>query len=166
MKTSIIMNTLDQTTNKKRKRSITNINPNATNEEMKNFSMAVVGLTNDLYLETERVDKINVDTEPTPTPSTLSDRETTVTDAAKNGTAKITFKRTETEASYGGVSLVVFYYNTQESTTEKLTTSSVSSGDPTIALYHVTIPNYNGRLYVGIEATEKFNSDFVKTTIS
>ncbi len=163
-KTSLIISNTDSTTGKKLQKTLTDINSAATNDELKTFAQAVNAVTTNTYGESNRVDRINVDTEESATVSKLF-REITVTDAAKNATAKISFKRTEDEASYGGVSLTVFYYNTQESTAEKLTTSSVSSEAPT-ALYHVTIPNYNGRLYVEIEATEDFYSEFVKLTIS
>ena len=164
-KTSLIISSTDSTTGKKLQKTLTDINSAATNDELKTFAQAVNAVTTNTYGESNRVDRINVDTEESATVSKLF-REITVTDAARNATAKITFNRTETEGQYGGVSLIVFYYNTEESTAEKLTVSSVSSGELTVALYHVTIPNYNGRLYAGIEATEDFYSEFVKLTIS
>ena len=60
--TSAIVTTRDSEGNTKQK-SFTDINPDATSTQIKNFTQAMIGLTNNTYLATTRVDKINCDTE-------------------------------------------------------------------------------------------------------
>lgn len=156
MPTSIIVTTKGTSPSaKSRKRSITDINPNATNAEMKNFAVALVGLTNSQYIESDRVDKTNLDG--------VDDRkyfrQITIENAAVNQTATITFKITANEE----VSPICFF--TTANSTEKLTTTREESTSPTTAIFSVTIPNSTGTLFTGISEKANFYSELIKTNI-
>ena len=62
-KTSIIISTTESGTGKKLTKTLTDINVNASNEQLKSFAQALNGLTTNVYNETNRVDKLNCDTE-------------------------------------------------------------------------------------------------------
>jgi|GEM_PF-2100971 len=63
MKTSISIETVDGSTGQKKQRSVTDINPSATSEELKTFAQGLVGLTTQNYSSTNRIQVVNVDTE-------------------------------------------------------------------------------------------------------
>lgn len=63
METSI--NILSTADGKKKQKSITNINPNATNAELSEVGQMINALTTNTYVETVRIDKQNV-LEPSP----------------------------------------------------------------------------------------------------
>lgn len=48
---------------KKKQKSITDINPNATTQEMLDFSQTIINLTNNSYSKTTRIDKTELDSE-------------------------------------------------------------------------------------------------------
>lgn len=66
MKTSVSINMIETTTGKKNQRSLTDINPNATSQEIKTFTTGLVALTTQTYSSTDRVQVINVDSEEIP----------------------------------------------------------------------------------------------------
>jgi len=63
-KVSIQIESTDTLGNKKQK-SLTNINPEASSAQLKSFAQNLIALTNQTYSETNRIEKINVDTEDT-----------------------------------------------------------------------------------------------------
>lgn len=69
MKTSISLNYTEAASGKKGQRSITDINPNATSAQIKTFAQSLNALTTNNYVETNRIQTLNVDTEQTPTPA-------------------------------------------------------------------------------------------------
>lgn len=62
-KTAIVLNATEMTSGKRLTKTLTDINVNATNAQIKSFAQALNGLTTNVYLETNRVDKTNCDTE-------------------------------------------------------------------------------------------------------
>lgn len=62
--TSLIINTKD-TADKALQKTITNVNAACSSGTLKTFSQMLNGLTSNIYLKTDRVDKSNVDTEST-----------------------------------------------------------------------------------------------------
>lgn len=66
MKTSISINFTEAASGKKGQRSVTDINPNATSAQIKTFAQALNALTTNNYVETNRIQTINVDTEEVP----------------------------------------------------------------------------------------------------
>ena len=155
-KTSIILTTTEATTGKKRKRSFSDINPNATNEELKNFAVNFNALTTNQYVETNRVDTINVDTES----SGKSFRNLTITGATRGASATITSKI----RAGGTITPAVFYYTTGGSV-QLLSPTSLESDDPTIAKFSVTIPNTSGYVYVGLMKDTNFYADFINQAV-
>lgn len=64
MATSLIIESRNDDTTKQK--SLTDINPNATDDELKTFAQTLISLTNNSYVKTDRVDKRNLDTDPKP----------------------------------------------------------------------------------------------------
>ena len=62
-KISIALNTTDVATGKKLQKTLTDINAAATSEQIKTFAQALNNLTTNNYVETNRIEKTNVDTE-------------------------------------------------------------------------------------------------------
>lgn len=90
-KTSVILTARDES-GKDLQKSLTDINPDATNAQLMTFAQKLNSMTKNTYISTTRVDKINCDTEPgdtRPTPTlTLdktSDTVTNITDAMDDG---------------------------------------------------------------------------------
>lgn len=65
-KTDLQLKTLAQATGAKMTTSITYVNPNANSATLKEFGQKLNALTTNTYVETNRVQTINVDTEDTP----------------------------------------------------------------------------------------------------
>lgn len=160
-KTDVKLYSTDAATGTKQTTTISYVNPTAGNTVLKSFAQQLNNLTTNNYSSSDKIETLNLDTED----ETNQAREITVTNAGRNQTATITFNRSTTEAQYGGATPQVFYYSAAESTTEKLSVSSISSQDPTKATYNCTIPDRNGTLYIGLVATDYFVADFIKTTI-
>ena len=64
-KTSAII-TYTDANGKAMQKTLTDINPEATNTEIKTFAQKMVGMTDNVYVQTDRVDKINCDSEASP----------------------------------------------------------------------------------------------------
>lgn len=86
-KIAINMITTEQGTGRKLQKTLTDINAEATSAQIKTFATALNGLTTNVYGETNRIEKLNVDTEesggskivPTLTLSEFSEGTATVT---------------------------------------------------------------------------------------
>lgn len=61
-KTSAII-TYTDANGKAMQKTLTDINPEATNTEIKTFAQKMVGMTDNVYVQTDRVDKVNCDSE-------------------------------------------------------------------------------------------------------
>ena len=79
-KTSLIIESTN-TSGKKIQKTFTDVNPEATSAELKTFAQMCNGLTSNTYVRTDRIDKINCDTEAitTKTAPTLAFTSPTVT---------------------------------------------------------------------------------------
>ena len=84
-KTSLIWTSTEQTTGKTLQKTITDVNPDASSEAMLGFVQRLNALTTNVYGKTDRVDKVNVDTEsaatlitPTLTINGLTDGHVTI----------------------------------------------------------------------------------------
>lgn len=64
-KVSIALNTTENATGKKLQKTLTDIRDTATSAQIKTFTQALNGLTTNIYGETNRIEKTNVDTEET-----------------------------------------------------------------------------------------------------
>lgn len=62
-KIAINMITTEQGTGRKLQKTLTDINAEATSAQIKTFATALNGLTTNVYGETNRIEKLNVDTE-------------------------------------------------------------------------------------------------------
>lgn len=62
-KISVALNSIEQATGKKNQKTLTDIKPSATSEQITNFAKGLNSLTTNNYVETNRIEKINTDTE-------------------------------------------------------------------------------------------------------
>ena len=164
-KTSLIITSTAATDGKKLQKTFTDINSTATNEQLKSFGQVLNALTTNTYVETNRVDKVNCDTEEgggTGGGSASSGkrfRETAITGAAKSSTATITANIREG----GNINPAVFYY--ANGSTQLLSPTKVTSDLATVAKFTVSVPNNSGYLYVGLLEDSNFYADFVHTNV-
>lgn len=154
-KTSLIVTSTAATDGKKLQKTLTDINSAATNEQLKSFAQVLNGLTTNTYVETNRVDRVNCDTEEGTIVGGKGFRNVTVTGAEQGETATIAFNITEGESVTPGV---FFYTN---SAMQILTATAAASDDVTVAKFSVTVPASSGELYVGIREKDAFYADFV-----
>lgn len=148
--------------NKKMTTTISDVNPSAGSAALLQMAQKINALTTNTYNETNRVETVNLDTEE-PGGGSTPQRTITVTNAQKGATAQADFTRVDAMDS---VNPKVFYYITETSTASRLEISSISIGEPTLARYTFTIPNYNGTLYIGTTATNAFLSTFISVSVS
>ena len=96
-KTSLILTSTEQTTGKTLQKTITDVNPDASSEALLGFAQRLNALTTNVYGKTDRIDKVNVDTESTAgllTP-TLSIAKTTYSwSGDKNNSENVTIDYT------------------------------------------------------------------------
>ena len=62
-KVSIALNSTEQTTGKKLQKTFTDVKASATSEQITNFTKGLNNLTTNIYSETNRIEKLNADTE-------------------------------------------------------------------------------------------------------
>lgn len=62
-KISIALNSTEQTTGKKLQKTFTDVKASATSEQITNFTKGLNNLTTNIYSETNRIEKLNADTE-------------------------------------------------------------------------------------------------------
>lgn len=155
-KTDIKLYSTDSETGAKITTSVAYVNPNASNNALKEFAQKLNALTDNVYSSTDRVETVNVDTEG----SRKQFRDITITGAIKGATAIISANI----QIDGSINPAVFFFS--NNTVTILTTAAVSSDDPTIAKRSVTIPNSTGELYIGLIANNDFYADFIFVSIA
>lgn len=146
----------DAAEGKKITTSVTYVNPAASNSVLKSFAQQLNAFTTNAYLETDRVETVNVDTDD----SRKQFRDVIITGATRNSTATISLNI----LSGGSANPAVFFYS--NGSAQVLATTSAPSIDPTVARFTVTIPDSSGQIFVGLGATSNFHADFVITTVS
>ena len=147
----------DANSNEQLQKTLTDINPAATNAQLKAFAQSFYGLSDDTYVKSNRVDRINCDTEESGgTGSGKRFRETAITGAAKGSTATITANIREGGTSHGTSAAV---------TRLLLSPTTVTSGVATVAKFTVSVPNSSGYIYVGLLEDTNFYADFVNTNV-
>ena len=150
----------DANSNEQLQKTLTDINPAATNAQLKAFAQSFYGLSDDTYVKSNRVDRINCDTEESGgTVSGKRFRETAITGAAKGSTATITANIREG----GTINPAVFYY--ANGSTQLLSPTKVTSDVATVAKFTVSVPNSSGYIYVGLLEDTNFYADFVNTNV-
>lgn len=157
-KTSLIVTSTTATDGKKLQKTLTDINSAATNEQLKSFGQMLNGLTTDTYVETNRVDRVNCDTEDGVSGGKAF-RDITITGAAQGATATISANILEG----GTINPAVFYYTGNE--VQLLTTTPAASDDATVAKVTVAIPNSSGTVFVGLTTGSNFYADFVSANV-
>ena len=166
-KTSLIINSTTAAGGKKLQKTLTDINPSATNSQLKAFAQQLNALTTNTYAEANRVDRVNCDTEADASDSsggstlTKQFRELTIVGAEKNATATLSAN----VLSGVAINPAVFYY-TGSSTAQVLSTNSVTSEDPTVAKFTFSVPNSSGTMFVGITGNANFYSEFILVTVN
>lgn len=157
--TALNVTRTDASTNETLNQTLTDLNPAATNAQLKAFAQAFYGLSDDTYVDATRVDKTDVDTEES---GGKQARNLTVTGLASNATANITFGITSGETTKPAV----FYY--ANSTLQALTVTA-GEGTDTQAVYTVTVPTVpqdNAVVYIGVAGSEYFDSAFLRETVT
>lgn len=155
-KVDIKLYSTDAAEGKKITTSVPYVNPEASNSVLKEFAQQLNAFTSNTYVETDRVETVNVDTDE----SRKQFRRITITGAAQGATATISFNKAESET----VSPAVFFYT--NGTTTLLSTTPATSTDPTIAKFTVQIPSSSGYIYIGTLAATEFYSDFVNQAVN
>lgn len=155
-KVDIKLYSTDAAEGKKITTSVPYVNPNASNSVLKEFAQRLNAFTTNTYVETDRVETVNVDTDE----SRKQFRNITITGAAQGATATLTINIDDGET----VNPAVFFYS--NSTVQLLSASSASSTDPNIAKFNVAIPSSSGQLFAGLAAKTNFYSDFVVATVN
>lgn len=158
-KTSLIISSTSVSDGKKLQKTLTDINSAATNDQLKSFAQVLNNLTTNTYLETNRVDRSNCDTEDDG--GTGATRELTVTGAAQGATATVTYTVGESESS--PPSPACFYL---KGTSGNYTVTYLAATVTTAGTATCTIPNETGYLYTGITAKNGYGADFIITTVS
>ena len=159
MQTSLIITSKGTGANaKSRKRSVTDINPNATNDEMKAFAVALVGLSKSNYEESTRVDKASLDT----AGSYQNERNLKVTNLASDSTATITFRISENETTRPAV----FYYANNAIQTLSVTAGEGTSTQAVYTTNIPTVPQDSAVVYIGVPSSTNFKSEFLRIAIS
>lgn len=148
----------DANTNETLNQTLTDLNPAATNAQLKAFAQAFYGLSDDTYVDATRVDKTDVDTEGGGTGGTGGKqfRNITVTGLTPGGTATVTFNSTSDET----YTPIVFFWTS--SGTTYLSATAETRDDPAVAKYTFTAPNSSGTVYVGATEKENFYSEIVR----
>lgn len=155
-KTDIKLYSTDAATGSKITTSVPYVNPNASNDALKEFALKLNAFTTNTYASTDRVETVNVDTES----GRKQFRNITVTGAIQGATATIS-----ANIQIGGsINPAVFFFT--NNTVTILTTAAVPSDDPTIAKRSVTIPNSSGEMYIGLIANDDFYADFTFVSIT
>lgn len=156
MDTSIIITSTDAY-GKKRKRSITDINPNATNTQLHDFAQQINLLTSNRYETTTRVDKINVDSE---TDEKQFCNLQTENIAPGSTTATVTYTITANTTP----TPLIFFYNQGNITS--LTSTFQPGETDTQGKAVFTIPNSTGYLYIGFLENASFYSELILVEVS
>lgn len=155
-KTSLIVTSTAATDGKKLQKTLTDINSAATNEQLKAFGQMLNGLTTNTYYETNRVDRVNCDTEDS---DSAKFRDITVTGAAQGATATITMNIIEGETSKPAV------FSWTSSSTTLLSVTVAASESTTVGKFTVNIPSTTSAIYVGQIAKNGFYADFVAVNL-
>lgn len=154
-KTDIKLYSTDAGTGSKITTSVSYVNPNASNAVLKSFGQQLNALTTNGYVQTDRIETINVDTDE----SRKMFRDITVTGAVQGATATVTMNINEGETSKPAA----FFWT--ESGTTLLTVTTVQSDISTVGKFTVSIPNSSGSLYLGQIAKNNFYADFVAVNL-
>ena len=172
MKTSVSINFTEAASGKKGQRAITDINPDATSAQIKTFAQALNGITTNNYVETNRIQTINVDTESVPVPAS---KATGTLQLKENPTIAI-------EGSLGKIPLSEFIINGQTVTDLPGTTISIFGVFSRSAIFPVyfmnSSPDYicinfgssetsgTGTLYLALQETDEYTAATMTTTIT
>lgn len=136
--------------------TLTDLNPAASNAQLKSFAQAFYGLSDDTYVDATRVDKTDVDTEDS---DSAKFRDITVTGAAQGATATITMNIIEGETSKPAV------FSWTSSSTTILSVTVVTSESTTVGKFTVNVPSTTSAIYVGQVAKNGFYADFVAVNL-
>lgn len=160
MKTSISIETVDGSTGQKKQRSVTDINPSATSEELKTFAQGLVGLTTQNYSSTNRIQVVNVDTESVqgksiPTFSINSDGRTKIDD--------VTY---DFPYNYDGDGQIRVTYSPDSSPTGNVSSMTVNEQNKVIRVVVNQAANTLAIAYIiGTETTNYASFGLVKTLV-
>lgn len=134
-KTSLILEATD-TSGKKIQKTFTDVNPEASSADLKTFAQMCNGLTSNTYVRTDRINKINCDTEESGDSSSSSSKTAasiTFTDgnefsiaSVKQDIAAGNFSRA---FNYNGDADIADFYTTTSNSDAKMATAFSISGD-------------------------------------
>lgn len=126
-KVSMQIESTDTSGNKKQK-SFTDINPEATPAQLKSFAQNLIALTNQTYSATNRIEKINCDTEGSKTAASITfpDGNEFSIESVKQDIAAGNFSRA---FNYNGDADIADFYTTTSNSNAKMATAFSINGD-------------------------------------
>lgn len=134
-------------TDKKGTTTISNVNPSAGSAALLQMSQAFNALTTNTYVETNRVETVNLDTEE-PTPAGKNVRSVTLDNTIKGQSTDITISHNDTETLNP-----TFLYSTGGSSVSAWSVTAVIDEK---GLYRGNIPSTATTLYVGLAETDDY----------
>lgn len=168
-KTSLIISSTDSSTGKKLQKTLTDINSSATNAQLKSFAQALNNLTTNTYSESNRVDRINCDTEESASGGgggsvlTKAFRELAITGTTRGATATATFNATTSVTNNPVVFFITPSGNSYTATYIDVTAGATTGTQRTATF---TVPTSGGYLYAGFRENDAFYADFVMAEVS
>ena len=141
-KVSVALNSTEAATGKKLQKTLTDINASATSAQIKTFAQALNNLTTNNYIETNRIEKTNVDTEESgggggtakPSHTLTVTQDWWASDAAKSYYISFTYD--------GNISNVKPYFN-RESDVFQPEFASIKSADGNAT---IKVQGYNSKM--------------------
>ena len=147
-KTSIIVNTTEAGTGKKLQKTLTDINANASNQQLVSFAQALNSLTTNTYVETNRVDKSNCDEEAGGGVQTAFQHNLKINGSvnrrqtvAPGSTVTITYQDAVSTDAFTGKAELVVLQTTDDETWTPLSPTKKSENDKRDVVWEFTAPN-------------------------
>ena len=157
-KTSIIVTTTEAGTGKKLQKTLTDINVNASNQQLAALGRALNSLTTNIYSATDRVDKANCDTEIAE--QLLFNHELKINGSvneqtfAPGTTVTITYKDAiDTDAHSNTADFFVLAVDYDEENWTPLNPTQTSEIGERDVVYTLTLPNYQCDVYCMLVST-------------
>lgn len=154
MKTSATIDFIETSSGKKGQRAITDINPLATTEAILGFVHDLVGLTDNTYEKTTRIQSINVDTEEIPIPASKQIPTLSI------GTPTVSSTELQVPYSYNGDGTLhaVILYKQDSSQTANYKTTTIDTTNHVIKSDCYYGQSYDYYFYLVSDETNTFYS--------
>ena len=164
-KTSLIISSTAVSDGKKLQKTLTDINSAATNDQLKSFAQVLNNLTTNTYIETNRVDRTNCDSESGAGGLGKAFRNMAITGAGRGSTATVTFD-TDGAETVPKPAVFFVYQNGGELAAQFVSPTAATSDDPGVAKYTFTCLNQATDIFAGIGEKDSYYAEFVKVVVS